>query len=98
MILIAFRCRPRQGVEADLERAGMRMYELASQMPGFVSYKDYTAADGENVALVEFESLETLQAWRDHPEHVEIQRRAREEFFTEYHIQVCNVVRDYGFP
>jgi heme-degrading monooxygenase HmoA len=98
MIVVAFRCRARQGVAAELERAGMRMYEIASQMPGFISYKDYAAADDESIALVEFESLETLQAWRDHPEHVEIQRRAREEFFTEYHIQVCNVIRDYGFP
>ena len=74
------------------------MYELASKMPGFVSYKDFTAEDGENVTIVEFESLETLAAWRDHPEHKRAQARGRAEFFSEYHIQVCTTVRDYIFP
>lgn len=97
MVVVVFRSRIREGVEAEMERVGQRMYELASAMPGFVSYKDYMAADGENVAVVEFESLETLAAWRDHPEHRQVQQRGRDEFFTEYHIQVCTTVRDYSF-
>jgi heme-degrading monooxygenase HmoA len=98
MILIVFRCRLRDGVSAEMERVGARMYELASQMPGFISYRDYVAADGEVVTAIEFESTETLAAWRDHPEHREAQRRGREEFFSEYRIQVCTVDRDYAFP
>lgn len=97
MIVVVFRSRLREGVEAEIEQVGQRMYALASAIPGFVSYKDYAAADGENVAIVAFESLESLAAWRDHPEHREIQRRGREEFFAEYRIQVCTVLRDYGF-
>lgn len=69
------------------------MYELASAMPGFLSYKDFVAEDGENVAIVEFESLETLAAWRDHVEHRVVQQQGREKFFTEYRIQVCTPVR-----
>jgi hypothetical protein len=34
-------------------------------MPGYI---DYAAEDGESVSVIEFESLETLQAWREHPE------------------------------
>ena len=30
-------------------------------MPGFLSFKDFAAADGESVSIVEFESLETLE-------------------------------------
>ncbi len=73
------------------------MYELASSMRGYVSYKDFAAEDGESAAIVEFESLETLAAWREHPEHKAAQQRGREEFFAEYHIQVCTPVRDYRF-
>lgn len=97
MIVVLFRSRLREGVEAEIEQVGQRMYEIASAMPGFLSYKDYVAADGENLAIVEFESLETLAAWRDHPEHRRVQQRGREEFFAEYHIQVCTPVRDYAF-
>jgi heme-degrading monooxygenase HmoA len=99
MVVVVFRSRMRQGIdETEVERVGVRMYELASAMPGFISYKDFQAADGENVAVVEFESLETLAAWRDHPEHRQVQRRGRKEFFAEYHIQVCTPMRDYAFP
>jgi heme-degrading monooxygenase HmoA len=98
MIVVVFRARAREGVEAEMGRVAERMYEIASAMPGFVSYKDFTASDGEGVTIVEFESLETLAAWRDHPEHREVQERGRREFFAEYHIQVCTTVRDYAFP
>jgi heme-degrading monooxygenase HmoA len=83
---------------AALEKIGARMYELATRMPGFISYKDFTAGDGESVSLVEFESAETLLAWREHPEHKEAQRLGREQFFSEYQIQIGTPSRTYRFP
>ncbi len=97
MVLVVFRSRLRAGVDKDISEVGQRMYALASSMPGFISYKDFTAEDGEGVAIVEFESLETLQAWREHPEHRIAQCQGRDRFFTEYRIQVCTPVRDYAF-
>jgi heme-degrading monooxygenase HmoA len=99
MVVIVFRSRLRTGVDpSPLEPLGIRLYELASGMPGFISYKDFAAADGENVTIVEFESLETLAAWRDHPEHVDAQRLGREHYFAEYQIHVCTPVRSYRYP
>jgi len=99
MVVVVFRSRIREDADvAALEAAGARMFELASAMPGFLSYKDYAAADGEYVSIVEFADLESLQAWRDHPEHRAMQARGRAEFMSEYHIQVCTPVRDYHFP
>ena len=98
MIVVVFRTRVKPG--ADLEamgRLGERMYELASGLPGFISYKDFTAEDGEGVSVVEFETLETLAAWREHPEHKKAQQRGREDFFSEYRIQVCAPMRSYRF-
>src|ERR1051325_2337972 len=99
MVLTVFRSRLRPGSDlATLERLGARMYELATQMPGFISYKDFTAADGESVSLVEFESVDTLLAWREHPEHKAAQRLGREQFFAEYRIQIGAPARTYRFP
>jgi len=97
MIVIVFRSRIRPGVEEEMAKVGQRMYELASAMPGFISYSDFVAADGENVSIIEFESPETLAAWRNHPEHLLAQQRGKSEFFTEYRIQVCTLVRGYDF-
>jgi heme-degrading monooxygenase HmoA len=97
MVVIVFRSRLREGVGEEIVEMGQRMYALASSMPGFISYKDFVAEDGENVSIVEFESLEALAAWREHPEHKIAQQRGRAEFFKEYHIQVCTPVRQYEF-
>jgi heme-degrading monooxygenase HmoA len=95
MVLIVFRGRLRPGVaDPELEAVGARMHELATSMPGFVSYKDYASSDGENVTVVEFESHETLAAWRNHPEHLAAQESARVRWFASYRITVADVVRD----
>jgi heme-degrading monooxygenase HmoA len=98
MIVVIFRSRLRPGVEEEIAAMGGRMYALGSAMPGFVSYREYAAADGESVGIVEFESLETLAAWREHPDHREAQAAGRNRFFSEYRITVCESVRDYSFP
>jgi heme-degrading monooxygenase HmoA len=93
MVVVVFRARVRPGVEEQLNRVGERKYELGSQMPGFVSYKDFVAEDCETLSIKEFESLENVVAWREHPEHKEAQAQGRFTFFAEYQIQVCEVVR-----
>jgi heme-degrading monooxygenase HmoA len=95
VIVTVFRARVRAGIdEAALTAIGARMAELAPTMPGFVSYKDYAAEDGEGVTIVEFDTLEHQLAWRMHPEHQEAQKRAREEFFSEYRVTVCERLRE----
>ena len=98
MIVTIFRARVRANADmAALGALGERMYALATAMPGFVSYKDFTAADGESVTVVEFASEPELLAWRNHPEHRDAQERGRREFLAEYTIQVCKVERAYAF-
>jgi heme-degrading monooxygenase HmoA len=97
MVVVVFRNRLKPGVEKEVEETDVRMAAIAATMPGYVSYSQYVSADGEGVALVEFESHETAQAWRAHPEHREAQRLGREQWFTEYRITVCDSVRDYSF-
>jgi heme-degrading monooxygenase HmoA len=98
MMVIVFRARLRPDADmAALAPMGERMHALATAMPGFVSYKDYSAADGENVTVVEFASEPELLAWRNHPEHRDAQERGRREFFAEYKIQICRVERGYTF-
>ena len=99
MVVIVFRARMRPNIDDPrIETLGKRMYELAEKMPGFISYKEYSAADGEGVSVVEFASHDELAAWRRHPEHVAVQELARAHWFASYRISVCDVVRDYSFP
>jgi heme-degrading monooxygenase HmoA len=97
MVVVVFRSRVKPGIGKAYEEMDARMTDLAAKMPGFVSYRQYVSTDGEELAVVEFESHETNAAWRAHPEHREAQRLGREQWFAEYRITVCDVARDYSF-
>src|SRR5438034_5293046 len=88
------------GGRADSEayrKTSRRMHELVEQIPGFISIKAYTAEDGEEIDLVRFANEEALRTWKEQPDHLEAQRRGRDEFYDRYSVQACKVVRDYEF-
>jgi heme-degrading monooxygenase HmoA len=96
MILVVFRSRARP--DGDLEeyaRRSKRMHELVEQHPGFISIESFETPDGEEVSLELFESDESVKAWRANPDHQEVQRWAREEFYSWYSVQASEVIRSY---
>ena len=99
MVVILFELKKRPEADVPEYRAMLaRMEEIVTAMPGYISSEDFTSEDGtRDLSIVHFESLEALEAWRDHPEHLEAQRLARELYFESYHIQVLETVREYAF-
>ena len=97
MVVAIFRSRLRPEHVEEYHSLAPKMLELAQSMPGFVSFKSFTSDDGERVSIIEFELLDYLQAWRDHPEHKKAQQLGRERYYAEYHIQICSLVRGYTF-
>ena len=95
--LIVFRNRVRTGNETAYGDAANAGYALVEKMPGFVASKDFVAEDGERLALIEFDAAEHLAAWRDHPDHVRAQADGRSRWYTEYSLQVCEIVRTSRF-
>jgi heme-degrading monooxygenase HmoA len=91
-VITIFRSRLRPGVAAEYGPLAARMLSLAREMPGFVDFKTYEAEDGERVSIVVFDSPGAQRAWRQHPEHLEAQRRGREELYESYTIEVCRRV------
>jgi heme-degrading monooxygenase HmoA len=98
MVIVVFRTHVKPQADlAKLHALHQQMVALVSQRPGFVSLKDFSAQDGELLVLAAFDSLASVDAWKAHPEHLAAQRRGREEFFADYHIQVCNVIPTADF-
>lgn len=94
MIVTVFRSRLSAESQDEYKQSAARMSMLAKTIPGHISHKGFTADDGERVTIVEFESEEGLRIWATHPEHVEAKKQGRSLFFSEYRVQVCNVLRD----
>ena len=97
MVIILFRSRLSPDAGTEYGETVEEMMALATAMPGFVSFKSFSAPDGERISVIEFESEETLAAWRDHPDHRRAQQRGREKFYAEYHLQVCALQREARF-
>ncbi len=95
-VVVIFKLHMRRGAdEAEYRRTSRRMHELVDRMPGFVSLKEYTGEDGEVIDIARFRDEQSLEAWKRDPEHLEAQRRGREEFYDRYWIQALKVVREY---
>ena len=93
MIIAIFRARIRAGVKDTYQDHALRMAEIATAMPGFISYKTYYSEDGERVSVHEWESAADLSAWRDHPEHKAVQAFGREHYYKEYTLYVADEPR-----
>ena len=95
MVVVTFRNRFAPGV--DQEEYGQRvgkLFEIVAAMPGFRGIRSYAAEDGEQLSLIEFDSLESLAAWRDQAEHRIAQELGRRRYYSEYHLQICELVRE----
>ena len=97
MVLTVFRSRLKPENVEEYYKWAARMGEMAKTMPGYVSHKAFVAEDGERVTIVEFADESGQEGWRTRPEHLEAQKKGRNEFYTEYKLQICKVVRESAF-
>ncbi|MEN8185002.1 MAG: antibiotic biosynthesis monooxygenase [Myxococcota bacterium] len=97
MVVTVFRSRLRAEHADEFQALAEQMLKLARSMPGFISHRVYVSEDGERASIVEFDSAETLEAWREHPKHQEAQQTGRERYYEEYSLEVCEPLRDIRF-
>ena len=97
MVVTVFRSRLKPGAIDEYLEWAQRMAAIARTMPGYVSHKGFTAEDGERVTIVEFADEESQRAWAMQAQHVEAKKKGRADFYAEYKLQVCTVVRESAF-
>jgi len=98
MFLVVFRNRKRAEMDAAAYAAdAAHMEELARAQPGFISFKSYTADDGEVVAISEWASAEAAQGWGRHPDHALVQSRGRDAYYESYTLFTADNPRTHHF-
>lgn len=97
MIVTVFRSRLNPEAREEYQQWAGRMAALAQTMPGYISHKGFTAEDGERVTIVEFQDEASQRAWSTELQHVEAKKKGRADFYSEYKIQVCNLLRESNF-
>ena len=98
MFLVVFRNRKRTDVDyAAYEADAEAMQALAAQQPGYISFKSYTAEDGEVIALSEWDDEEAALGWRRVAEHAAVQAKGRRDYYADYTLFACNNPRIHRF-
>ncbi len=98
MYLVVFRNRKRP--DHDAARYGAdatRMAALAAGQPGYLSFKSYTAEDGEVVAISEWTDEAAARAWARNADHAAVQAHGRLAYYAEYTVFACDDPRMYRF-
>ena len=96
MIVVLFSSVLRPETDAEeYGRASARMREIVASVPGFISFNTYASDDGEELVVARFDSLEAVEAWRNHPEHLATQEKDRSSWSQEYWAQTSESVREY---
>jgi len=95
MVVVVFRNRMAPGIDEQEygQRVG-KLFEIVAAMPGFGGIRSYEAEDGEKLSLIEFDSHDSLAAWRENAEHAIAQQLGKEKYYAEYHLQICELVRE----
>ena len=71
------------------------MVDLASRQPGFLGVE--SARNELGITVSYWESLEAIQAWKQHVDHREAREKGRSDWYTRFKTRICRVERDYGF-
>lgn len=97
MVIVLIRTQLRAGADqTTYDALNVSMYEIVQRIPGFIGASGYSSPEGD-LGVIRFESLESLRAWREHPDHLVVQQRGRSEFYASYTIEVCQVARTTTF-
>lgn len=95
---VIFTSRRKPGIEDDYGDVSARMAELAQTMPGYLGIESARGADGLGITVSYWESEAAIKNWREHAEHLVVQRMGREKFYEWYESRVGKVERAVSFP
>ena len=73
-----------------------KMYALAAQQPGFLGVESAREAVGITVSY--WETIEAIQQWKKHTDHLLAQKLGREQWYSAYKTRICRVEREYEHP
>ena len=74
-----------------------RMVELALQQPGYLGIESVRDVAGNGITVSYWESLESIQSWRNDAEHRIAQTNGRSVWYDEFRLRICRVERETGF-
>ena len=76
-------------------RIGLRMFERAQTMPGFVALHKFDMGEGRELAIAYFETEEAMRHWYNDEEHRSVETLGRDSILADYTIEILQMTRSY---
>lgn len=70
-----------------------RLVELVDHQPGFLGVESVREGD-HGITVSYWDSLESIEAWRNNPEHLEARAKGREIWYSGYRLRVAKVEKE----
>ncbi len=98
MIAVIFEVWPAPEHRDKYLQIAAELRPLLENIEGFISVERFQSitTEGKLLSLSFFEDEQAVMAWRQTLEHRKAQSIGRSEYFSDYRLRVCSVLRDYG--
>ena len=99
MYVVIFEVYPHASQKNRYFELAAQLRETLVQQPGFVQIERFQSLidEGKILSLSCWESEEAIAGWRNHAEHMVMQKEGKATVFDPYRLRVAQVVRDYDF-
>lgn len=98
MIAVIFEVMPDPDRKTEYLDIAAEMRPLVDQIDGFISVERFQSLTNPDklLSLSFFRDEEAVQNWRKLSAHRRAQSKGRNDIFTDYHLRIAHVIRDYG--
>lgn len=97
MIAVIFELFPRPEQKDNYLGIAARLKPELEKMDGFISNERYESITnpGKFVSLSFWRDEKAVENWRNLAIHRSAQKTGRSSIFSDYHLRVCSILRDY---
>jgi heme-degrading monooxygenase HmoA len=98
MIAVIFEVMPDPNHKTDYLDIAAEMRPLVEEVEGFISVERFQSLSDPDklLSLSFFEDEAAVARWRTLVAHRKAQAKGRKGIFTDYHLRIAHVIRDYG--
>lgn len=98
MIAVIFEVQITEGCKDDYLEIAVQMRPMLEEVVGFISVERFQSLTDPSklLSLSFFENEEAVQRWRTLSAHRSAQSKGRAGVFSDYHLRIAHVIRDYG--
>ncbi len=81
--------------ETGYEEMSNNMESLAKKQTGFLGMD--SARNEIGITISYWDSLKAIKDWKENLQHQSAQKIGKEIWYSEYHVRICKVEREYSF-